>query len=117
MEIAHKEDGKDVTRVANVTYIIHLGGGTDDPANFTSNRNTKYTYKIQINNVDNIVVEVEEDKENRPGEEGDVVDAEVEARTLDAHYNSFVMGFSYNDVADENGKMLCNLLLKPHLVL
>ena len=39
MEIAHKEDGKDVTRVANVTYIIHLGGGTDDPANFTSNRN------------------------------------------------------------------------------
>ena len=112
MEIAHKEDGKDVTRVANVTYIIHLGGGTDDPANFTSNRNTKYTYKIQINNVDNIVVEVEEDKENRPGEEGDVVDAEVEARTLDAHYNSFVMGFSYNDVADENGKNALQFVVK-----
>lgn len=113
MEIAHKEDGKDVTRVANVTYIIHLGGGTDEPANFTSNRNTKYTYKIQINNVDNIVVEVEEkDKENRPGEEGDVVDAEVEARTLDAHYNSFVMGFSYNDVADEAGNNALQFVVK-----
>lgn len=112
MEIAHKENGKDVTRVANVTYVIHLGGGTDDPANFASKRNTKYTYMMKINNVDNIVVEVKEDIENRPGEEGDVIDAEAEVRTLDAHYNSFVMGFSYNDVADESGNNALQFVVK-----
>lgn len=112
MEIAHNEDGKGVTRVANVTYIIHLGGGTDDPSNFASKRNTKYTYKMKINNVDNIVVEVEKEKENRPGEEGDVIDAEADVRTLDAHFNSFVMGFSYNDVADEQGNNALQFVVK-----
>ena len=38
--------------------------------------------------------------EDRPGAEGDVVDSEAEVRTLDAHYNCFIMGFSYNNVVD-----------------
>ena len=87
-------------RVATVTYRIHLGGGINAPANFTSKRNTKYTYSITIENVDDIVVEVTEGEENRPGAEGDVIDTESDVRTLDAHYNCFVMSFSYNDVVD-----------------
>lgn len=50
--------------------------------------------------MDDIVVEVTEGEENRPGAEGDVIDTESDVRTLDAHYNCFVMSFSYNDVVD-----------------
>lgn len=91
-------------RVANVRYRIHLGGGTQNPDIFTSERNAKYTYNIMINNVDDIIVEVTTGKENRPGAEGDVIDSEAEVRTLDAHYNCFIMGFSYNNLVDADGK-------------
>lgn len=102
LEINHKNDkGETITRVATVKYVIHLGGGINDPANFTSERNTKYTYLIKIEDVDDIVVEVEKNDERRPGAEGDVVDSQTGVRTLDAHYNCFVMGFSYRDVAGE----------------
>lgn len=90
-------------RVATVRYRIHLGGGINNPDIFTSKRNTKYTYNLTINNVDDIIVEVETGVENRPGAEGDVVDSEAEVRTLDAHYNCFIMGFSYNNVVDAGG--------------
>lgn len=102
LEINHKNDkGETITRVATVKYVIHLGGGINDPANFTSERNTKYTYLIKIEDVDDIVVEVTNDNERRPGVEGDVVDSQTGVRTLDAHYNCFVMGFSYRDVAGD----------------
>lgn len=102
LEINHKNDkGETITRVATVKYVIHLGGGINDPANFTSERNTKYTYLIKIEDVDDIVVEVEKNDERRPGAEGDVVDSQTGVRTLDAHYNCFVMGFSYRDVAGD----------------
>ncbi|MEI3444880.1 MAG: hypothetical protein V8R04_12150 [Bacteroides thetaiotaomicron] len=58
------------------------------------------------------IVEVETGEENRPGAEGDVVDAEAEVRTLDAHYNSFVMGFSYNNVVDAKGNKGLKFVVK-----
>ncbi|MBD3591381.1 fimbrial protein [Bacteroides sp. GM023] len=96
-----RDDNNAGKRVATVTYRIHLGGGIDNPANFTSKRNTKYTYEMTINDVEDIVVEVLEQTENRPGAEGNVIDADSDVRVLDAHYNYFVMGFSYNNVVDE----------------
>lgn len=99
-------------RVANVQYRIHLGGGTDNPDIFTSERNAKYTYNITINNVNDIIVEVTKKEENRPGAEGDVIDSKAEVRTLDAHYNSFIMGFSYNHVADQGGNPNLKFLVK-----
>lgn len=97
IKVPDSQDGK---RVATVQYRIHLGGGISNPNIFTSKRNTKYTYNLTINDVNDIIVEVEEGKEKRPGAEGDVVDSEAEVRTLDAHYNCFIMGFSYNNVVD-----------------
>lgn len=102
MEIEN-ENSIDGKRVANVQYRIHLGGGINKPTIFTSKRNTKYTYNLTINDVNDIIVEVEDGIEKRPGAEGDVVDSEAEVRTLDAHYNCFIMGFSYNNVVDASG--------------
>lgn len=56
IENNHSIDGK---RVATVKYRIHLGGGIDNPSIFTSKRNTKYTYILTINDVNDIIVEVE----------------------------------------------------------
>lgn len=101
------------TRIATVTYVIHLGGGTTNPSNFTSERNTKYTYLMKINDVENIIVEVKkQDKEPRPGAEGDVVDSKNDVRTLDAHYNCFVMGFSYKDVAGDGDTPALKFVVK-----
>lgn len=100
IEIKNATGSSDGKRVATVQYRIHLGGGINNPAIFTSRRNTKYTYNLTINDVNDIIVEVVDGVENRPGAEGDVVDSEAEVRTLDAHYNCFIMGFSYNNVVD-----------------
>ncbi len=106
------ENSIDGKRVATVQYRIHLGGGISNPDIFTSKRNTKYTYNLTINDVNDIIVEVEDGKENRPGAEGDVVDSEAEVRTLDAHYNCFIMGFSYNNVVDAKGKIGLRFVVK-----
>lgn len=100
MEI-RQTDG--TTRIANIRAIVHLGGIENagdklDCTNFRSKRNKKYTYKVTINDVNDIVTEVKMNEENRPGMEGDVIDSKTEARILDAHYNCFNVGLTYNQV-------------------
>lgn len=87
-------------KIANVTYTIHLGGGFDDPHNFSSKRNKKCTYNVQVNDTENIRVEVQDGEEERPGVEGDVVDTEAEVFSLDAHYSCFIIGFSKKEAED-----------------
>ena len=71
---------------ADVTYTIHLGSTgnrTDDGDGWSNNeelvnkydicRNTHYTYNVTITGVESMRVEVQEDKEKRPGVEGDVI--------------------------------------------
>ena len=68
---------------------------------------------MKINDVENIIVEVKkQDKEPRPGAEGDVVDSKNDVRTLDAHYNCFVMGFSYKDVAGDGDTPALKFVVK-----
>ena len=95
------------TRVANVRIIVHLGGKDNpndplDPTNFNNRRNKKYTYKVTINDADDIVTEVNMEDGNtnepRPGIEGEVIDSENSARILDSHYCCFNVALSYNDV-------------------
>lgn len=91
------EESSTGKKVANVTYTIHLGGGTNDCTNFKSERNKKYTYNVTINDTEDIRVEVENGDEKRPGVEGDVVDAKTKVFTLDAHYNCFNIGLTKED--------------------
>ncbi|MBC8591965.1 DUF4906 domain-containing protein [Oscillospiraceae bacterium N12] len=87
-------------KVAEVTYVIHLGGGNNDYTNFRSERNKKYTYIIQINDTEDIRVEVKDENERRPGVEGDVIDAQTKVYTLDAHYNCFIIGLTKKDARE-----------------
>lgn len=95
MVLESNKAGGSGQKIASVTYTIHLGGGFDDPHNFSSKRNKKYTYNVQVNDTENIRVEVQDPKEEvRPGVEGDVVDTEAKVYSLDAHYGCFIIGFS-----------------------
>lgn len=94
---------------ADVTYTIHLGntGGVDDVNNeekvnnYDTERNTHYTYNVTITDVNSIIVEVEDDKEDRPGAEGDVVIAGGEVLELDSHFDRYLFYLYLDDLKDQ----------------
>lgn len=94
------ENGKDGIRVADVTYVIHLGYVKNQADDFKNERNKKYTYNVTIEDVNSIITEVtDHTKEPQPGAEGDVVDSETQIYNVDAHYGYLILGFSYSQVA------------------
>ncbi|WP_277754605.1 DUF4906 domain-containing protein [Bacteroides sp. 1_1_14] len=94
------ENGKDGIRVADATYVIHLGYVKNQADDFKNERNKKYTYNVTIEDVNSIITEVtDHTKEPQPGAEGDVVDSETQIYNIDAHYGYLILGFSYSQVA------------------
>lgn len=82
---------------ATVRYTIHLGYVNRDANDFFSNRNTKYTYNVTVTGVNDIIVEVieENETENSPGAEGDVIFTEGTTKyNLDAHYETVLLKFN-----------------------
>lgn len=79
---------------ANVTFTVHLGNtGTVADANnvekvnnYNTERNTHYTYTVTVTGINSMEVEVKNDKEVRPGMEGDVIVAGAEVKSMDSHY-------------------------------
>lgn len=72
---------------ADVTFTVHLGYADGDPNDYRTLRNTHYTYNVTLKGVDKIVVEVTDQKEERPGYEGDVIFSSADVYELDAHYD------------------------------
>ena len=104
------EDGSDFYN-ADVTYTIHLGStgnkaknGTDWSNNeelvnnYDIRRNTHYTYNVTITGVESMRVEVVEEKETRPGVEGDVIKAGGEVVELDSHYGRAKFSLTRGDI-------------------
>ncbi len=90
---------------ATVTYIIHLGYINQKAEDFFCNRNTKYTYNVTVNGVDDIVVEVEQDKERAPGATGEIIfQSGSNIYRLDAHYETVLLKFSLNDLVSKYRK-------------
>lgn len=103
-------DGSDFYN-ADVTYTIHLGstgnktenGGdwsNDEKLvnNYDIRRNTHYTYNVTITGVESMRVEVQENKETRPGVEGDVIKAGGEVVELDSHYGRAKFSLTRRDI-------------------
>lgn len=102
------EDGTDFYN-ADVTYTIHLGStGNKTNGDWSNNemlvnnydirRNTHYTYNVTITGVESMRVEVQEDKETRPGVEGDVIKAGGEVVELDSHYGRAKFSLTREDI-------------------
>jgi len=89
------------TLSAEVRYVIHLGDFSHTgPADFSTERNTSYTYTVTVNGVNDIRVEVDSSNddtegitENAPGATGEVTIALQEIFDCDAHYETHVMSF------------------------
>lgn len=90
--------------VAEVQYIIHLGFVNKNAEDFFSKRNTKYTYNVTVSGVDNIIVEVEDGKENQPGATGDVIfGGSDNVYTLDSHYETVLLTFDFDELVTAYG--------------
>jgi len=110
-------EDKDGDASGTVYYYVHLGyaNSKDD---FSVPRNAKYTYRIKVAGVDNIVVEVDPGTDENPPADGSIlfydadlieVDAHYERReiTIDCNVNQFICGietpmtnFVYKDITE-----------------
>lgn len=101
-EYRETENGN-VTRYADVSYTIHLGDFSNNGSmsDFSVRRNYRYTYKMRVVGVDNIVVEATTDEEKQPSAEGDVVDLDEisELFNLDSHYEQVYVEYNLSDIA------------------
>lgn len=81
-------DKEDYLVSANVRLTVHLGYTDNNPDDYSTNRNTSYTYNVRVCGISDIELEVSDgSKEPRPGYEGDIVYASNETFYLDAHYD------------------------------
>ena len=84
-------------------YIVHLGYYSKDPNDYDTKRNGDYTYNIKVTGVNSLQTEVingAEDREDRPGYEGDVVYSNNEIYYLDSHYDRCLLKIQPSDVTD-----------------
>lgn len=84
------QSGIEMRRV-ETRYVVHLGyvegTGSAKARDFNCRRNSKYTYNVTINNVNDVLVEARNDNERNPGVEGVVSDVLSEHFQVDAHYS------------------------------
>lgn len=102
-------DSIDVT--GNVEYTIHLGDfnkETGSFGNFSVERNTAYTYNVEVKGVNNIIVEAITDNENQAGAEGEIFtyDASTYTYELDAHYEQVYLEYNLSEIATSISKNL-----------
>ena len=99
-------------RIVDGVYTVHLGyceGATEalKSRDFNCRRNTKYTYDVTINNVNDILVEARKQGEPTPGGEGLVSDVTTRFVLLDAHYGQYNVYFSADDLKDFHYMIRC----------
>lgn len=86
---------------ADVRYVIHLGYASGDVNDYQTLRNTHYTYHVTVKGVNDIFVEVQYDKEERPGHEGDVVISMNGIYELDSHYDRILISISESEIDND----------------
>lgn len=106
MAMTVDENGNRLTdgqvRIVDGTYTVHLGycegNDPDKSRDFNCRRNTKYTYNVTVNNINDIYVEAHSDRENAPGAEGIISDVTDKFVELDAHYGVYNIYLSETDL-------------------
>lgn len=90
--ISYTDTDKKVVN-AEVTFYVHLGYAKSDRSpvpnvnDYDTRQNGSYTYNITVTGVESIKVEVNNDNEQRPGYEGNVV-ISSNVINVDAHYET-----------------------------
>lgn len=79
-------DEEDNLTYANVRFTIHLGYAGGNVNDYATLRNHSYTYHVKVRGANDIIVDVE-DKNDRPGYDGDVVVNFDGSYQFDSHYD------------------------------
>ena len=95
-------DEKNSLTYANVRFTIHLGYDDDDVDDYATLRNHSYTYLVKVRGVDDIMVEVEDEKD-RPGYDGDVVVNYDGSYQFDSHYDRRLIKLHRSGFLPEEG--------------
>lgn len=102
LKVDEKGDNINGARVVDGVYTVHLGycegSGKSKAQDFNCRRNSKYTYDVTINNVNDILVEARKEGEPTPGGEGMVSDVTEKYVELDAHYGVYNIYLSDEDL-------------------
>lgn len=87
--------------MADVEYCVHLGHNSPTNVNcYNTLRNHHYTYNVTITGVNSLVVEVDNNQEERPGAEGDVVISATEIHNVDGHYDRALIKLTKEEASD-----------------
>lgn len=112
--VTHAPGSENMQRAANVEYAIHLGyigqgnmegtGSADNEIDklndYSILRNSSYTYKVTVKEVDNIRVEAQKQGDPQPSAEGSVIDSEFDLQA-DSHYEQRLIAFDLKEVAEK----------------
>lgn len=90
---------------ADVRLTVHLGYAKDennqaDVNDYNTNRNSFYTYHVKVRGINDIIVEVTEKNDNRPGYEGDVVYSSSAVFEFDSHYDRRLIKINLDQLKD-----------------
>lgn len=94
MELKVDENGNSLSgtnrRLVEADYVVHLGyvNNNDKAKDFSCLRNSRYTYTVTVNNVNDLVVEARRENaiEQNPAVNGTITDVTDSYYELDAHY-------------------------------
>lgn len=93
LSYTHPVEGIDQYVIADATYCVHLGydSAKKNVNDYSTIRNSHYTYNVTVTGVNSLIVEVENDNETRPGVEGEVVSSAAKIINVDGHYDRALM--------------------------
>lgn len=85
----------------DLSYTVHLGDFSKNPADFSVAANSNYEYTLTIKGVNNFIAESQKiDGADDPGSEGVVIFKGTDILEVDCHYEARVMKFSMSELND-----------------
>lgn len=81
----------------DLSYTVHLGDFSKNPADFSVAANSNYEYTLTIKGVNNFIAESKKNDED-PGSEGVVIFKGTDILEVDCHYEARVMKFSMSEL-------------------
>lgn len=85
---------------ADVRFTVHLGFESGSANDYDTYRNGYYTYNVSVRGIDDIIYEVTNQDDRRPGYEGDVVYSSESIFEFDSHYDRRLITLNRKDIAD-----------------
>lgn len=85
---------------ADVRFTVHLGYASGNVNDYDTERNGYYTYTVTVRGIKDIIYEVENHNDRRPGYEGDVVYSSDQIFEFDSHYDRRLIKLHKSDIKD-----------------